>query len=170
MVKYLSALSFVLFLFVRCVFGQEYQVWKDPQTGKEYYKWRTEDGHPILTDFPPNSPKASVYQKPSEKSSVGGAQDPVVGQTPTGKPIYEGPQGGRYHFSEGGNKEYDHPRSGAQDPVVGQTPTGKPIYEGPRGGHYTITKGGNKSYQPRSGSSSSSGSRSSGGRSGGGRR
>lgn len=32
--------------------------------------------------------------------------DPVVGHTATGIPIYEGPRGGRYHITSGGNKSY----------------------------------------------------------------
>ncbi len=32
--------------------------------------------------------------------------DPVVGRTATGKPIYEGPRGGHYHITSGGHKSY----------------------------------------------------------------
>ena len=33
--------------------------------------------------------------------------NPIVGYTSTGAPIYQGPKGGRYHYSKSGNKVYD---------------------------------------------------------------
>ncbi|HEU4344694.1 MAG TPA: hypothetical protein VFU31_24325 [Candidatus Binatia bacterium] len=44
---------------------------------------------------------------PSQKSSLGGSP---VGTTPTGKTIYEGPRGGRYHHSASGKKVYERRR------------------------------------------------------------
>src|SRR5437867_12822833 len=38
---------------------REFQIWKDPKTGKTYYKWTTDDGYPILSDFSPDSHSAS---------------------------------------------------------------------------------------------------------------
>lgn len=35
------------------------------------------------------------------------ANETVVGTTPTGKTIYEGPRGGRYHYSKSGKKVYE---------------------------------------------------------------
>lgn len=77
-----------------------------------------------------------------------------VGYTPTGKPIYEGPRGGLYHWSESGKKVY-HPRpsSATDETIVGTTPTGNTLYEGPRGGIYHYSQNGNKVYESRSGSS-----------------
>lgn len=34
-------------------------------------------------------------------------KDKVIGKTAAGAPIYEGPRGGRYHFSKSGNKVYE---------------------------------------------------------------
>ncbi|MBI4524645.1 MAG: thermonuclease family protein [Deltaproteobacteria bacterium] len=77
-----------------------------------------------------------------------------VSYTPTGKPIYEGPRGGLYHWSENGSKSY-HPRSssGNNGTITGTTSTEKKLYEGPRGDIYHYSASGNKVYHSRSGSS-----------------
>jgi hypothetical protein len=50
------------------------------------------------------SPKKSeVAPSPAPKRSG----ETEVGTTPTGKTIYEGPRGGRYHYSKSGKKVYE---------------------------------------------------------------
>ena len=41
-----------------------------------------------------------------KKSVVAGAGDKVVGKTEDGKPIYEGPRGGKYTLNDKGEKVY----------------------------------------------------------------
>lgn len=77
-----------------------------------------------------------------------------VDYTANGKPVYRGPRGGLYHWSESGNKVYHaRPASATSGLVAGTTSTGKTLYQGPRGGIYHYSSGGNKVYHSRSGSS-----------------
>jgi hypothetical protein len=57
--------------------------------------------------------KANQDAQPTQK--VPSPQNPAlggkpVGTTPTGKTIYEGPRGGRYHYSSSGKKVYERRR------------------------------------------------------------
>lgn len=83
--------------------------------------------------------KAEAGEKEQSKS-----EDPVVGKTKDGKPVYEGARGGFYYLTEGKNKAYVKDFVGAK--VVGKTPDGYTIYEGPRGGHFYYNDSGNKMY------------------------
>ena len=79
-----------------------------------------------------------------------------VGVTPQGDTIYEGPQGGRYHYDTSGKKVYlpKKPDSvyvpkQSVDKAVGTTAEGDTIYEGPRGGRYYYSNTGKKIYLPK---------------------
>jgi hypothetical protein len=76
---------------------------------------------------------------PSAKS-----EDPVVGKTRDGKPVYEGARGGFYYLTESGNKSYVQDFVGAK--IVGKSADGLPIYEGPRGGRFYYSTSGEKVY------------------------
>jgi micrococcal nuclease len=99
------------------------------------------------TDVPRSASRNAI---PNSKAKDG----TPLGYTPTGKPIYEGPRGGHYHWSENGTKVY-HPRpsSVGNGTIIGTTPAGKTLYEGPRGGVYHYSESGNKVYHSGRGTS-----------------
>lgn len=71
------------------------------------------------------------------------SDDKVIGKNPDGKTLYQGERGGRYYFSDSGNKVYiDTP----DDKMVGKTKDGRFIYQGPRGGMYYYNDRGEKTY------------------------
>ncbi len=71
------------------------------------------------------------------------SDDKVIGRNPDGKTLYQGERGGRYYFSDSGNKVYiDTP----DDKMVGKTKDGRFIYQGPRGGMYYYNERGEKTY------------------------
>lgn len=78
--------------------------------------------------------------------------DPVTGHTATGKPIYQGPQGGRYTLTASGRKSYLPKPPGDADAdkpaPVEATATGE-IHKGPKGGCYTLSRSGRRNYLPR---------------------
>ena len=47
---------------------------------------------------------------PQDNSSLNHSNENAVGVTPTGKTIYEGPRGGKYHYSKSGKKVYEKKR------------------------------------------------------------
>lgn len=80
----------------------------------------------------------------AKKEAPAKSEDPVVGKTKDGKPVYEGARGGFYYLTESGNKTYVKDFVGAK--VVGKTADGLPIYEGPRGGRFYYDASGEKVY------------------------
>ena len=51
-----------------------------------------------------NAPKDKVQMKADEPKKKSG--ETVIGTTPTGKTLYQGPRGGQYHYSKSGKKVY----------------------------------------------------------------
>lgn len=47
------------------------------------------------------------YSINTETDTIDRSNEKAVGQTPTGLTIYEGPRGGKYHYSKSGNKVYE---------------------------------------------------------------
>lgn len=88
--------------------------------------------------------KKAESKKTEGKKSTQKSQDPVVGRTKDGKPVYEGERGGFYYLTESGNKSYVNDFVGAK--IVGKTADGLPIYEGPRGGRFYYSASGEKVY------------------------
>lgn len=78
--------------------------------------------------------------------------DPVTGHTATGKPIYQGPQGGRYTLTASGRKSYlpKLPGGASPDKPAPAKATATPeIHKGPKGGCYTLSRSGRRNYLPR---------------------
>ena len=64
---------------------------------------------PSATAAPPASPSAkpTTEAKAESKPATGSLGTPTGETTATGKPIYAGPRGGRYHYSPSGKKVYE---------------------------------------------------------------
>jgi hypothetical protein len=78
------------------------------------------------------------------KTATAKSDDPVVGKTADGKPVYEGSRGGFYYLTDKGGKTYVKDFVGAK--IVGKTKDGLNIYEGPKGGKFYYTAKGDKVY------------------------
>lgn len=80
---------------------------------------------------------------PSSAPPPAVSNDKVIGKNPDGRTLYQGERGGRYYFSDSGNKVYiDTP----DDKMVGKTKDGRFLYQGPRGGLYYYNDRGEKTY------------------------
>jgi len=88
--------------------------------------------------------KETTSKNKGKKETTQKSEDPVVGKTKDGKPVYEGERGGFYYLTESGNKSYVNDFVGAK--IVGKTADGLPIYEGPRGGRFYYSASGEKVY------------------------
>ena len=81
-----------------------------PYTETDRYLQAAAESAPVTHMRP--SPSMPSPNSKIESSRLGSYESgPIVGYTSTGIPIYEGPRGGRYHITSGGNKSY-HSRSG----------------------------------------------------------
>ena len=101
------------------------------------------------TGFCQKKEKSKIEKKAESKKTEGKkttqkSEDPVVGKTKDGKPVYEGERGGFYYLTGSGNKSYVNDFVGAK--IVGKTADGLPIYEGPRGGRFYYSASGEKVY------------------------
>jgi hypothetical protein len=76
--------------------------------------------------------KGKATDSKEKKEAAAKSDDPVVGKTKDGSPVYEGARGGFYFIGGGGSKSYVKDFVGAK--IVGKTADGIPIYQGPRGG------------------------------------
>jgi hypothetical protein len=88
--------------------------------------------------------KETTSKNKGKKETTQKSEDPVVGKTKDGKPVYEGARGGFYYLTESGNTSYVNDFVGAK--IVGKTADGLPIYEGPRGGRFYYSASGEKVY------------------------
>ncbi len=69
--------------------------------------------------------------------------DKAIGLDSQGHQLYQGDRGGRYYFSDSGNKTYIDT---ADDKLVGKDKNGRFIYQGERGGMYYYNDRGEKTY------------------------
>lgn len=91
-----------VFLASVSVFGQQMATTDDGKRIVLYsnYTWRLADGEPA------KNPAAVEDAKPTQPKTETAAGE----TTPTGKTIYTGPRGGRYHYSKSGKKVYERKR------------------------------------------------------------
>jgi len=116
-----SVFIFSLLLYVWPAFTQE--ILEDKNTGKLYHKTKNAAGEWVISEYltnekPSRAQPGTKLTDPDSQSTKslppGGGSQSVkegapIGYSPTGKPIYQGPKGGEYHWSNSGNKVY-HPR------------------------------------------------------------